>query len=176
VRNELSRHKALSLHLTRCGSELVAYSSLRTRALLILRAVGSNLDTPAIYSASHMRSALLRCRISRYSPSAGPFACPYAGPASASQARAASDALYMQWRSSPRLRAGVRAARANIQSALLEAALTPLAFRISNEAFLDPLRLPCRNLCLNSSALEPPALEASSLRCDSTEPVRGRPS
>jgi hypothetical protein len=34
------------------------FLSLRTGALLILRAVRSNLDTPAIYSTSHLRSAL----------------------------------------------------------------------------------------------------------------------
>jgi hypothetical protein len=46
----------------------------------------------------------------------------------------------MQWRSSPRLRAGVRAARADIQSALWEAALTPLAFRISSTVALQRRR------------------------------------
>ena len=40
----------------------------------------------------------------------------------------------MQWRSGLRLRTGVRAARADIQSALWEAALTPLAFRILVDA------------------------------------------
>ena len=42
----------------------MVYSSLRVGALLILRAARSNLDTPAIYSTTHLRSALL------YSPSA----------------------------------------------------------------------------------------------------------
>ena len=43
----------------------------------------------------------------------------------------------MQWRSSPRLRAGVRAARADIQSALWEAALTPLAFRTLRQSSFE---------------------------------------
>src|SRR5271155_1548624 len=63
LRNGLSRHKARSIHSTCCGGGWFIDSSLRTSALPILRAVQPNLDTPAIYSTTHLRSALLRCRI-----------------------------------------------------------------------------------------------------------------
>jgi hypothetical protein len=79
----------------------------------------------------------------------------------------------MQWRSSPRLRRGVRAARADIKSALWEAALTPLAFRISCKDALQSDATSVSQLALELCFTDNTTLEALFSWCASTEPASG---